>query len=284
MKNPLNAGICLEPSLFAQRSSLRNSSPKCLDRAGPSEMFSSLMADIIEKGNKTALPDNTLQLDNESLQRLINAVILQMNEYLVNELSDFDDGGQDAGVFKLQPAWTYDYGTGNDAASIASSSKQEPQKTKKIISPFRRKTAFPAPLPAHRVYRPEGRQAEFDEVIEHASNTYGVDPELITSVIKAESDFDAGATSSKGAMGLMQLMPETARELGVKNCYNPVENIMAGTRYLKSLLNRYDGNVALTLAAYNWGMGNVEKHPERLPQETRAYIARVSRFLQKGTI
>jgi soluble lytic murein transglycosylase-like protein len=84
-------------------------------------------------------------------------------------------------------------------------------------------------------------------------------------------------------MGLMQLMPDTAQELGVKNCYNPVENIMAGTRYLKSLLNRYDGNVELTLAAYNWGMGNVERHPDRLPKETLTYIARVSGYLREGT-
>jgi soluble lytic murein transglycosylase-like protein len=123
---------------------------------------------------------------------------------------------------------------------------------------------------------------QVDEIIEHASKTYRVDPDLIRSVIRAESDFDTNATSPKGAMGLMQLMPETAKDLGVKNCYNPVENIMAGTRYLKKLLDRYDGNVELTLAAYNWGMGNVEKHPERLPMETRTYIARVNGFLNKA--
>jgi soluble lytic murein transglycosylase-like protein len=120
--------------------------------------------------------------------------------------------------------------------------------------------------------------SEVNDIIENASKIFEVDPKLIRSIIKAESDFDANATSSKGAMGLMQLMPETAKELGVKDCYNPVENVMAGTRYLKSLLDRYEGNVELTLAAYNWGMGNVERHPEKLPKETREYIARVKTY------
>lgn len=277
MKDPLNTGMYLDPLPFAQRRSLHGLSLKSLDKAGTSGTFISLMADILEKGKNedTALSS----LDKNCLQRLINAVRLQMNEYLLTELSDFDESGQDAGAFNLQRRWLNDCGTGNDTVSVDSKIKQEPQKTNAPVSPFRHKRA----LPAHRASRPEGRQAEIDEIIKHASNIYGVDPELITSVIKAESDFDAGATSSKGAMGLMQLMPATARELGVKNCYNPVENIMAGTRYLKNLLNRYDGNIELTLAAYNWGMGNVEKHPDRLPQETRTYIARVSRFLQKST-
>ncbi len=281
MKDPLNTGMYLDPLLFAQRRSLHGLSPKSLDKAGTSGTFISLMADILEKGKNadTALSS----LDKNCLQRLINAVRLQMNEYLLTELSDFDESGQDAGAFNLQRRWLNDYGTGNDTVSVESKIKQEPQKTNAPISPFHHKSTLPASLPAHRASKPDGGKAEIDEIIKHASNIYGVDPELITSVIKAESDFDAGATSSKGAMGLMQLMPATARELGVKNCYNPVENIMAGTRYLKSLLSRYDGNIELTLAAYNWGMGNVEKYPDLLPQETRTYIARVSRLLQKST-
>jgi len=119
----------------------------------------------------------------------------------------------------------------------------------------------------------------FDSIIDKASETYQVDRDLIRSVIRAESDFNPDATSSKGAMGLMQLMPDTARGLGVKDAYNPEENIMAGTRYLKFLLDRYDGNVPIALAAYNWGMGNVERGTGRYPEETRNYVAKIMRSL-----
>jgi hypothetical protein len=271
MKDPLNTGICIAPIPLAQTRSFQSLSLKGVEKDKTPDTFVSLMADIIEKGK------NTVALDKDRLQELVNAVTRQMNEFLLGELSGFDEGSQDIGIFNLQPKWTDDYGAGNDVASFTSTIKHEPQKTKKIMSPSGHKTA----LPAHRASMPEGEHVELDEIIKHASITYGVVPELITAVIRAESNFDSRATSSKGAKGLMQLMPETAKELGVKNCYNPVENIMGGTRYLKRLLNRYDGNIELTLAAYNWGMGNVERQPGGLPRETQAYIARINRFLQK---
>ena len=116
---------------------------------------------------------------------------------------------------------------------------------------------------------------DFEPIIRDAGNRYGVDPALIRAVIQAESGGDPLAVSRAGARGLMQLMPGTAAELSVGNAFDPVENIMGGTRYLSRLLDRYRGDVKLALAAYNWGMGNLEKRPDTMPLETKNYINKV---------
>ncbi|MCC7125782.1 MAG: lytic transglycosylase domain-containing protein, partial [Acidobacteria bacterium] len=103
------------------------------------------------------------------------------------------------------------------------------------------------------------KSAEFDDVIEVHSAAQGVSPDLVRAVIQVESAFNPRAVSSKGAMGLMQLMPATARELGVENPFHPEDNIRGGVTYLRKLLDRYDSNIELALAAYNAGPGNVEK-------------------------
>jgi len=120
-----------------------------------------------------------------------------------------------------------------------------------------------------------GREA-LAPVIEEASRAYGVDADLIRSVIEVESGFRPDSLSPKGAMGLMQLMPETARELGVEDPYDPRQNILGATRYLRQLIDRYGGDVRTALTAYNWGMGNVDRHPGKMPAETVAYVERVS--------
>jgi hypothetical protein len=106
------------------------------------------------------------------------------------------------------------------------------------------------------------------------ADKYDLDPALINAVIRTESAYDSHAISHKGAMGLMQLMPGTAREMGVDNPFNPEENIEGGTRYLKYLIKKYDGDVKRALAAYNAGPRRVETS-SRLPSETKNYIKKV---------
>lgn len=117
-----------------------------------------------------------------------------------------------------------------------------------------------------------------DPIISRASQKYGVDAGLIKAVIKAESDFNPHAVSHAGARGLMQLMPATARSLGVNDSFDPEQNVMGGTRFLKDMLQHYNGNVDAALAAYNWGPGNVDRRPDSLPRETRDYLARVKQL------
>jgi len=116
-------------------------------------------------------------------------------------------------------------------------------------------------------------QAPYGEMIQAASEKYGVDADLVFSVIAAESNFNPKAISRRGARGLMQLLPTTATRFGVKDIFDPGQNIDAGTRYLRDLLKTYQGNMALTLAAYNAGPGAVQKFGRVPPyNETIAYV------------
>ena len=121
--------------------------------------------------------------------------------------------------------------------------------------------------------------AFYESLIRMASGRYNVDADLVRAVIKAESDFNAAARSRKGAMGLMQLMPDTARLYKVIDAYNPEENVEGGVRHLRMLLDRYQGDIKLSLAAYNAGSGAVERHRGIPPfAETREYVRRVLTF------
>lgn len=119
----------------------------------------------------------------------------------------------------------------------------------------------------------------YDHLVTRASKRYGLSPSLIKAVIKVESDYNPKAVSKTGAMGLMQIMPENARHMNLHNPYNPSDNIMAGTRYLKRLLNRFEGKLILALAAYNAGPGKVDRFESIPPyQETETYVARVMTY------
>lgn len=123
---------------------------------------------------------------------------------------------------------------------------------------------------------------EYEQPIATAALQYGIDPALVRAVIHAESGFNAGAKSSKGALGLMQLMPSTARELGVADARNPSLNIRGGTQYLAGLLARFKNDISLAAAAYNAGPQAVEKHAGIPPDaETLVYVQRVKILHQR---
>lgn len=120
------------------------------------------------------------------------------------------------------------------------------------------------------------KSASFSDIIKKASQTYGVDEKVIRAVIKNESSFNPQAVSHCGAQGLMQLMPSTAKSLGVNNAFDPEQNIMAGTKYLKHKLDEFGGDLRLALAAYNAGSGAVKRHGGVPPyKETQAYVNKV---------
>lgn len=146
-------------------------------------------------------------------------------------------------------------------------------------------------VPTHSLYRvvirtPRKRPSSssryprrFEKIVRSASDRYGVDPNLVRAMIKVESNFNPRAVSRKGARGLMQLMPETARRLDVGDIYDPTENINGGVRHLKLLLDRFGGNHRMALAAYNAGAKAVKRYRGVPPySETREYVRLVLRY------
>ncbi len=216
------------------------------DVSGGKSFYSVLSQQLQKSQDITSNLNNSGPVPQDSLKQIASLLDLQMKKSLFSALNndDSDENIQFTPVSKLNRY-------GNLLDTLMSKIEQATQEK--------------------RQYAPQ----ELDSIIDRASQQYGVSKKLIAAVIKAESNFTPDCTSPKGAMGLMQLMPDTAKELGVKNPYDPVENIMAGTRYLKGLLDRYSNNLSVALAAYNWGMGNVERSNGSLPRETVQYIARV---------
>ena len=144
-----------------------------------------------------------------------------------------------------------------------------------VPEPISAVTAAPEPL----------RPISVEQIVAGAANRYGVDVDLLLSLIRAESAFDLNAVSPKGALGLMQLMPRTAAQFGVRNPMDPAANIEGGTRYLSELLTLYNHNVTKALAAYNAGPARINQYHGLPPYpETVAYVARVERDLNQRKI
>ena len=150
-----------------------------------------------------------------------------------------------------------------------------------------KRPATSAPLTSYSVPKAQGvratrsaiseRARAYDDIISEHSRTHRVRPDLVRAVMQVESGFNPYARSPKGAMGLMQLMPATAKQYGVRNAFNPTENVRAGVAYLRELLDRYQNNEELALAAYNAGPGAVDKHGQTVPpyRETRSYVSQI---------
>ncbi len=130
---------------------------------------------------------------------------------------------------------------------------------------------------------PVERRTQFEPLVQEHAARHSLRPELVRAVIQVESGYNPRARSSKGAMGLMQLMPGTASYLGVRDPYDPADNIRGGTAYLRELLDRYDGSEELALAAYNAGAGAVDRYGRRVPpyRETVDYVRRVGAATEK---
>ncbi len=133
-----------------------------------------------------------------------------------------------------------------------------------------------------RESRPRPSPSRYDNIIREFSEKYEVDYHLVRAVIKVESDFDPSVVSEKGARGLMQLMPETAQDMNVKNVFNPRENIEGGVKYLRKLLDMFEDDLPLTLAAYNAGENVVKQYNFQIPpyKETQDYVVKVLRHFE----
>jgi soluble lytic murein transglycosylase-like protein len=158
------------------------------------------------------------------------------------------------------------------------------QITNPVTGRSARVPSSPTPSVQNSGLPPRARESIFDDLIVEHARLNNVRPDLLRAVVKMESGFNPYAQSPKGAMGLMQLMPATARQLNVSNPFDPEQNIRGGSSYLRQMLDRYGNNEALALAAYNAGPGAVDKYGQRVPpyRETRHYVAKVSELAGEG--
>ena len=213
-----------------------------------------------------------------ALKKPGSGLISQVAELMIlnsaSRLGSVESPSQARAQFSASQPWQ----KGGQALSGLQNLKALSQSNQSAIpSHWLQKTASETAAPAKNPISQTGSRQEFDGLIQDAAQRHGLDPNLVRAVVTAESDFDPATVSHAGAMGLMQLMPETAQDMGVSDPFDPAQNIEGGTRYLAWMLERFGGDESKALAAYNWGPSNVERGGAP-PAETRTYLKRVARF------
>jgi len=185
-----------------------------------------------------------------------------------------------------RPAWADIYAYTTDDGSVSLSNVPTDERYSVLIAAPQPTVAAVATVPAAAMPKARsglGRKAGYDQVVDEVSRTYGLESALLHAVISVESRYNPKAVSKKGAAGLMQLMPQTAKRYGVADAFDPVQNLNGGARYLRDLLRLFNNNTSLALAAYNAGEQAVKKHGNRIPpyRETLNYVPKVLDFYQR---
>jgi len=240
---------------------------------------------LLARSLGTSVPQGS-GLDKRGFDSLLRAALAQPDKGLVSQvtemmmlnsasrLGEVASPSQATSQFSFSRPWR----AGEERLPLLQNLKALSQARGPALPPGWQSNAAPAAsAPAKNPPQTNAQRQEIDALIAEAAQRYGLDPNLVRAVVTAESDFDPQTISQAGAMGLMQLMPETATDMGVKNPFDPAQNIEGGTRYLALMLERFGGDESKALSAYNWGPSNVERGGN-LPSETRTYLKRVARF------
>ncbi len=247
-------------------------------------MFSEMIQGLLNSGGKTQAMQRYAQLQNRvaNFRNQINGPEMPQNANPIDTL--YPSNKTNVQSFEnVLKASTTDFGTllrgpqmMNVNANIIknqtpvqslNSALEELQNSKKVNE---------IQVPQLNIDKTSANKSQILSMISQIADKHGIDEDLIKAVIKQESGFNTRAKSKAGAMGLMQLMPATAASLGVKDPFNPVQNVEGGTKYLKSMLDKYNGNIILALAAYNAGPGAVDKYDGVPPyKETQNYIRNI---------